>query len=355
MSRKRKTKRIPHSVAPKTTQHELQASYHAVSSLLDNMIDGNEYGSIVSLAPGEGLDFKKELTRAISEIETIRNRPCLCYAANLIKEKIPHTSIEEGDHLPFNEAVSLVPASEKGVDVFLATPGGSAEQVNLFVEALRQRFEDVQFIVPYKAMSAGTLWALSGDEIWMDRRAFLGPIDPQVPTRDGIYAPAQGLLVLLEHIRREGTAALQRQQQPDWAYRFLLQNLDQTKLGQALTSSHYVIAIAAQFLERYKFKSWSTHSSTGLSVTQDERKKRATEIATELCSHDRWKAHGHAISRKVMEEELRIRISHLETAPELEKAVRRAWAVLYYLFDKAPVAKVILSRQYSYFRFGREG
>jgi len=46
-----------------------------------------------------------------------------------------------------------------------------AEQVTLFVDAIRAKFQSVEFILPYKAMSAGTLWALSGERIWMDRRA----------------------------------------------------------------------------------------------------------------------------------------------------------------------------------------
>ena len=36
------------------------------------------------------------------------------------------------------------------------------------------------FIVPDRAMSAGTVFALSGDAIFMDYFSVLGPIDPQV-------------------------------------------------------------------------------------------------------------------------------------------------------------------------------
>jgi hypothetical protein len=323
-----------------------------VTSLLDAMEDGNEYGSIVSLVP-EGGDITSELRRGLREIETIRARPCLMYAANVIKT-VAHTSIEAADHLPFNEMVAKVPAGQRAVDVFLATPGGSGEQVGLFVEALRQRFDEVQFIIPYKAMSAGTLWAMSGDGIWMDKRSFLGPIDPQVPANNGQFVPAQALLVLLQRIQHEGQQKLARGQQPDWTHLQLLRHLDQRQLGAAITASQYAIDLAAEYLTAHKFKSWMTHSSNGQPVTDEDRRRRAKAAAEALCSHDRWKAHGHAISREVAWNELRIKVDHTESLPGLERAVRRAWALWYYVFDKTPVAKGILSAQYSYFRFAKE-
>ena len=73
-----------------------------------------------------------------------------------------------------------------------------------------------------------------------------------------------------------------------------------------------------------------------------------------LCSHDRWKAHGHAISREVAWSELRIKIDSMESVTGLQRAVRRTWALWYYVFDKMPVAKGMLSDHYSYFRFTKE-
>jgi len=333
----------------------LVVNTQSVPSLLDAMAEGREYGSIVSLVP-DNMDITSELRRALTEIEKVRGRPCICYAANIIKDN-PHSGIEAADHLPFNEMVAAVPPPEvskpRAVDVFLVTPGGSPYQVNLFVEALRQKFDDVNFIIPYKAMSAGTLWALSGDAIWMDSRAFLGPIDPQLPASDGRYGPAQALLVLLAHIQQEGAARLAKNQDPDWTHVLLLQNMDKQKLGQALSSSQYMIDLAAQYLERYKFRTWINHSD-GRPVTQEDREERAQTAAVKLCKHDYWKAHGHAIGREVLFDELRIKADRLEDIPGLERAVRRAWALWYYVFDKIPVAKTILSQQYSYFRFGKE-
>lgn len=340
--RERSPKRRVGAVTP-------QAASNVVRSLLDAMEDGNEYGSVVSLVP-EATNVVPEIRRALSDIESVRGRPCLCYAANVVRAGVPDTVIASADYLPFSEMVGRVGAAVMEVDILLATPGGSAEQVNLFVEALRPRFDTVEFLIPYKAMSAGTLWALSGDRIWMDERAFLGPLDPQVPSKDGIYVPAQALLTLLDKIQREGDAALAKRENPPWALIRLLDQMDQKQLGAAISASNYVATMAAKYLEEYKFRTWETHASSGRVVTPEEKRERAREVAGVLCSHERWKAHGHAISRDVLWNEVRIKIDRPEDQEGLHRAMRRLWALLYYIFEKSPVVKLMVSSSYSFFR-----
>jgi hypothetical protein len=178
--------------------------------------------------------------------------------------------------------------------------------------------------------------------------AFLGPLDPQVPSKDGTLVPAQALLTLLDKIQKEGDAALARKQNPPWALIRLLDQMDQKQLGAAISASNYVMTMAAQYLERYKFKTWQTHRSSGLEVTDQNRQRRALEVAGVLCSHDRWKAHGHAISRDVLWSEVRIQIDHPNAG--LQRAMRRHWALLYYTFDKSPVVKLMVSSAYAFFR-----
>jgi hypothetical protein len=199
-------------------------------------------------------------------------------------------------------------------------------------------------------MSAGTLWALSGERIWMDSRAFIGPVDPQVSSKDGTLVPAQALLRLLSAIQEAGDRALVNKQNPPWAMIRLLDQMDQKQLGHAINSTEYVINLASEYLERYKFKHWTTHSTTGQDVTPEERKARAKEVATAICDHERWKAHGHAINRAAAFAELMIKVDKLEDVPGLERAVRRLWALLYYVFERSPAAKIMLSQEYAFVR-----
>jgi len=316
-----------------------------VDSLLDAMQEGNEYGSIVSLMPTNS-DLVPEIRRAIKEIEEIRERPLICYCANVVRP-VPDNSILSSDGLPFNEMVSKVDLSKDSVDVIVVTPGGAGQQVSQFVNCLRARFNNtVDFIIPYMCMSAGTLWILSGDKIWMDSRAYIGPIDPQVRLPDGRFIPAQSLLVLLQAIRKEGEDFLKKGISPPWDLIRLIDNIDARQVGDAITQSDYAIKMATEFLERYKFKSWTVHSSTGSPVTETEKHNCAKEIADLLCSHDYWKSHAHGITRAIAQNTLRLKIDEPESVTGLEKAVRRFWALLYWLFDRGIICKIFISQNY---------
>src|SRR5262249_48155985 len=78
--------------------------------------------------------------------------------------------------------------------ILLTTGGGVVEAVEKMVDIIRQHYKEVFFIVPDAAMSAGTIWCMSGDKIYMDYASSLGPIDPQVVGQDGKLVPALGYI-----------------------------------------------------------------------------------------------------------------------------------------------------------------
>ncbi len=321
-----------------------------VASLLDEMRDGREYESLVNCAP-TNLDLIGEFRRALRAIEEIRNRPALLYAGNLLTPvPNPHIGIGPHDELPFAEMVDAVPPEHRSVDVIVLTPGGSAQTASYFVDKLRNRFDHVAFLIPYVCMSAGTIWVLSGDEIWMDERSYLGPIDPQVPGRDGRFVPLLAIWVLVKEIQERGQKAIASGSQPDWSHLQLLRNLDPKELGDALSAGGYSTNLAAAYLERWKFRNWVTHSSTGAPVTPDERKQRAEQIAKELCNHELWKMHSHRLPRDVVETQLRLKVERCESVPGMSRSMRRLWALMYYIFENTHLVKLILSQHYGLFR-----
>ncbi len=309
-------------------------------SALDSIKDGREYASLAELNVTGGVDIGTDLHRAVAEIEAIRKRPLICYAGNVARMG-EGTSIELADDLPFSELVDSVDLAEKAVDIMIATPGGLGQQVHNFVCKLRPRFDHVAFLVPHMAMSAGTIWALSGNEIIMDRRGFLGPIDPQVLSKEGRWLPAQSLSVLVKQIQDEGAKALMAGRQPDWASLQLLKNIDPKELGNALSGTKYSIQLASTYLSTYKFAGWKTIP---------DREKRANEIAAKLCSHDEWKTHSHGIFRDVLWDKCQIKITPVEETPGLERALRRLWALFYWSFERTDMQKIYLARKYTLFR-----
>lgn len=145
--------------------------------------------------PGkEGGDFDSVRRAKYALVKQLTGRPLLVYATALhvplkaqVRAVASLMSIDISDKDGFREIIDNVNSDE--VDIFLHSPGGSAEATESVVKLLRSKFKKVRFIVTGSAKSAATMLALSGDSILMDRSAELGPIDPQVSI-GGRYSPA---------------------------------------------------------------------------------------------------------------------------------------------------------------------
>jgi Serine dehydrogenase proteinase len=150
------------------------------------------------------------LRRAVySEIESLRERPLLVYAA-----KFPTppgagnfaNSIDLGDVDGFSDLVATANGADR-VDVLLHSPGGAPDATERIVHLLRSKFKEITFLIPHSAYSAATMLALSGNEVILHPTATLGPIDPQL---NGTPARSiqRGFLTARETIKTEGPEAL---------------------------------------------------------------------------------------------------------------------------------------------------
>ena len=73
--------------------------------------------------------------------------------------------------------------------LFLYTAGGDTIAGWGLVSLLRQYCANLIVLVPFRALSCGTLIALGADKIWMGRHGFLSPIDPSVASPFNPQAP----------------------------------------------------------------------------------------------------------------------------------------------------------------------
>lgn len=320
-----------------------------ITSLLDQMEDGKEYASIVGLN-NVNVDLGTELSRAIKEIVAIRKRPAVCYISNVINSNITQSiSLDRSDDTPFLEMIRNVPVEQKDIDIILVTPGGSAETADFLVKQIRSRFDNVAFILPYMAMSAGTIFCMSGDELIMDESAFFGPIDPQVPSKNGRYVPAQSINTLIADIQHRGQEKLKRGEQPDWTDIQILRNLDAKEIGNAINASKLSSDLVSNYLKNYKFKKWNVHSN-GSPVTDSDRDKRASEIANQLCDHSLWLSHSSRITRDMALDICHLQVTHPEDIPGLARAIKRFWALVNMLLEQTMVTKIFASENYMLFR-----
>lgn len=150
-------------------------------------------------------DLRKEV---YTGIEAVRQRPLIVYATRFLEPLPPEIPnyIDISDVDGFTDLINSIESS-KSIDVLLHSPGGRPDATERIVGILRNKFDEVHFLIPHSAYSAATMLALSGDSITMHPSAVLGPIDPQI---NGIPARSikRGFEKVKEQIKSEGPESL---------------------------------------------------------------------------------------------------------------------------------------------------
>ena len=141
-------------------------------------------------------EVTEERKKMLSKISKIRDgRDVLVFASDLSKGRAP-IGIEYTDLLAVQDQLENL--SGQAIDIVLETPGGLGEVVEDIVSLVRGRYEKVGMIVPGYAKSAGTIFAMAGDEILMGKGSALGPIDGQLQLANGKRFSADAFLEGLE-------------------------------------------------------------------------------------------------------------------------------------------------------------
>ena len=204
--------------------------------------------------------------------------------------------------------------------IILNTPGGSAETVEKLVDIIRHHYTDVSFVVPDFAMSAGTIFCMSGDRIYMDYSSSLGPIDPQVHNGKQ-WVPARGYLDKVEEMFAKSNAGTLTN-----AEFVMLQNQDLAMLSQYEQARNLTVTLLKRWLIDYKWKDWTTHQTTpatiGQPVTPDEKIARAEEVAEKLGNNKRWHSHSRMIGINTLRTDIRLKIEDYSSDPQLQPIIR---------------------------------
>ena len=201
--------------------------------------------------------------------------------------------------------------------VILDTYGGVIEVVERIVNTIRKYYNEMDVIIPDHAMSAGTIFALSADNIYMNYFSYLGPIDPQVVQSDGRLSPALGYLEQFNRLSDES-----KDRELTQAEAILLEKLDLADLYRYDQAREHSVELIEDWLSKYKFKSWINTETKKEIVTEEKRKSRAKDIAKQLNNTKRWHAHGRGINMHIMKEELKLKIEDFDTNDKLSSQIR---------------------------------
>lgn len=229
----------------------------------------------------------------------------------------------EVETIKAQKKISPKSKSEK-LCIILETPGGYIETVKRLVDVMRRHYKRVSFVIPDYAYSAGTVLALSGDEIYMDYYSILGPIDPQVPDETGgTLLPGAGYLAKFQELVAEiNKARLKNSNDKQAELAYLIKRFEPAKLFHIEQAIEHGQALIEEWLPKYKFKSW-TVTTSGKKVTPSMRRERAKDVALVLGDALKWHSHGRGISMQELEaEDIKLQITDFGQDAQLSAQIR---------------------------------
>jgi len=211
--------------------------------------------------------------------------------------------------------------------VILTTGGGSATAVERYVNILRKHYLEVNFIVPDYAYSAGTIFCMSGDSIYMDYFSVLGPIDPQIQNKEGKFVAALGYLDKINELIEKA-----KNNELTQAEFLILKDFDLAELRSYEQAKELTISLLKKWLVKYKFKNWTTHNSSpkllNTPVTVEQKQARAEDIADKLSNNNIWKSHGRPINIECLEKDLKLKIEDYSDNEDLRTLIRSYYELL---------------------------
>lgn len=239
-----------------------------------------------------------------------------------------YAPIANGLVKPFRDIIENLKVdvnSRDTLSIILNTPGGSVEVVEQLVNIIRQHYTEINFIIPDSAYSAGTIFCMSGDNIFMDYSSSLGPIDPQVevqgPNGQTQWVPALGYLDKVNELIEKSAKGILTH-----AELVMLQKQDLAMLRRYEQAKELTIALLKNWLVKYKFKNWDTHQTNpdkiGQPVTLGEKTARAEEIALLLSENSEWHSHGRSINIETLKIKLKLKIEDFSKDIERTRLIR---------------------------------
>lgn len=227
--------------------------------------------------------------------------------------------------------------------IFLNTDGGSAEIVERVVDIIRRYYEEVYFVIPDFAMSAGTIFCMSGDKIFMDYSSSLGPIDPQV-WNGKQWVPALGYLNKFEELMNKANAGVMT---PGEGLIFTSQDL--ALLARCRQAKELTVTLLKNWLVEYKFKDWDLHETDpallGTPVTVEQKEERAGEIADQLGNNERWHSHARRLGLYRLRK-MKLKIEDFSDNDDLRVLIHRYNDLITEFVRRNSYDRILHSRRY---------
>ena len=278
--------------------------------------------------------FDKKLKEHLDAIsKRLGDATVIFYAsAFLQKADDDSVSITREDINGFMNALAGTP-TDNGLVLILHTPGGDPNAVESIVEYLHAKFDRIDVVIPYLAMSGGAMISLASNLLVLGKQSQLGPIDPQFLIGNKVHsarAIQEGFNKAREDIEKDTKLAHL------WAP--ILQNMGPSLVLEADKALAYSKELVVSWLNNRMLK--------GIENEQ-ERSEKANTIAAyfnaeDTPSHGQVHVHGQRIGAEKLRE-LGLKLEFLEDNQGLQNDVLTSYHLMTLIFEMTPSLKFIAS------------
>lgn len=280
------------------------------------------------------IDLKNELKRLTKLYNKHTGRNLFIYASDFNKQRQGiDVSLMQDDFYTIQDI--LRESDKEIIDVYLETPGGSGETAEEIARFLHKKFNEVNFVIVGEAKSAGTILALSGDNLFMSETGSLGPIDAQVKIGRSIVS-AYDYKAWIDAKKKEAVD----NGRLDAFDAIVIAQISPGEINGVVNSLKFAQDLVAGWLEKYKFKNWSETETTHTPVTQEMKRKRAEDVSETLCNHMNWRSHGRSL--KIEDLNSVLKIERVDDDPKLADILYRIKTVIRLIFDTSTDYKLYL-------------
>lgn len=278
---------------------------------------GQVLTEIIGSKRPDALDFVRR--KYLKELHTYTGRNVIAYYSGWLKNpNIYGVQISDADKNGFMSAIHGLDRTI-GLDLILHTPGGEIAATESLVHYLRKMFGvNIRVVIPQIAMSAGTMIACSGKEVFMGKQSNLGPIDPQF---GGI--PAQGVI-----------------DEFDTALRAIKQDPASAHLWQVIVGKYH-----PTFLGECRYAiTWSKNIvkcwlETGMFLGDSTAREKAKKVVKCLSDHKRTKTHSRHFSIDDCKK-YGLKISDLESDARMQDLVLTVHHCFMHTFTNSNAIKI---------------
>lgn len=282
------------------------------------------------------IDLQSELQKLIKDYNKYTGRYLFVYSSDINKGRTRGVDVSLIQDDFYNIQDILRESNAGKIDFYIETPGGSGEAAEEIAKYLRKKFVEVNFIIAGEAKSAGTILALSGDNIYMTDTGSLGPIDAQV---------RMGRSTISAHDYKEWVDSKREEAAKNGSLNpfdaVMVAQISPGELYGVINSLEFAKDLVKSWLYEFKFKNWRKTRTGGNDVSDEMRRDRANKVAEMLCDHTTWRTHGRSLKIEDLKEVLVI--ERIDDDPVLADIVYRIKTIIRLLFDSSTVYKLFFT------------